>query len=332
MPDEITSGSNPKKRLTTRLLSAFALALALAFSTYVAASVVHNAWFGSIWFLGLLPALLCALISYVADPNLTRGPIFYLLMPIGFVLAVILGTAFAFDEGIICLLILSPIWVPSGIAGSFLLRAARRYAMKSRTLRSSLIVIPLVVGITEAQIPFPHEQVELSRSVVVYATPEEIWPYAVASHAIAPTEGRWNITQNLIGIPRPRGVTLAGTGVGAVRTAFWGDQIQFQERVTQWVPGEKLAWVFNFADGSLQKYTDQHISPDGQFLKIDSGDYTIQPLEPGITKLTLSTHYIAKTHVNSYAELWGELLLGDVQNNVLAIIKHRAESDHAKAR
>ena len=64
-------------------------------------------------------------------------------------------------------------------------------------------------------------------------------------------------------------------------------------------------------------------------LKIDSGYYMITPLTDKTTRLTLRTNYIAKTHVNAYAELWGEILLGDIQNNILAIIKQRAEARHA---
>ena len=76
----------------------------------------------------------------------------------------------------------------------------------------------------------------------------------------------------------------------------------------------------------MQDYTDKRISPDGQFLKIDSGSYTIIPLNKDETLLRLKTNYIAKTHVNIYAKLWGEIFLGDIHNNVLAIIKHRAEA------
>jgi hypothetical protein len=113
-----------------------------------------------------------------------------------------------------------------------------------------------------------------------------------------------------------------------VRTAYWGDKIDFDEDITQWHPGRRLGWSFSFANSSLQDFTDKHIAPDGQFLKIDSGDYTLTPLGDDATLLTLRTRYVAKTHVNLYAELWGEILLGDIESNVLAVIKQRAEAAH----
>ena len=99
----------------------------------------------------------------------------------------------------------------------------------------------------------------------------------------------------------------------------------FQERITAWEPSRRLEWSFNFINSTVQDYTDKHISPDGEFLKIDSGDYVLRPISADKTELILTTRYIAKTHVNPYAKLWGELLMGDIQENVLTIIKDRAE-------
>jgi len=113
-----------------------------------------------------------------------------------------------------------------------------------------------------------------------------------------------------------------------VRTALWGDHVNFDEHITRWQPGHILGWTFAFTNTSLLDYTDKHISPDGQFLKVDAGDYTIQRLSTKQTLLILHTHYVAMTHVNLYAEIWGQLFLGDVENNILAIIKHRAEAAH----
>jgi hypothetical protein len=80
----------------------------------------------------------------------------------------------------------------------------------------------------------------------------------------------------------------------------------------------------------LQHHTDEHIAPDGPLLKIDTGDYRLTPLPDGTTRLTLRTNYVAMTHVN-FARWWGELLLGDIQDNVLAVVKQRAEARHATA-
>ncbi|PTS90833.1 MULTISPECIES: hypothetical protein [unclassified Caulobacter] len=315
----------PRKRLKHRVLSGFALALIIALSAFLLLSASHagSVWFASLWFLALLPAVLCALICYIGDPDQTRSATFYWNVPLVLCALVCVASVFVLHEGVICLVMLSPVWLGSGWAGAFVMRAQR--GRRVRALESSFLIIPLVAAMVEAQIPFPHETVTLTRSVLINAPPEAIWPYAVSSRDIDVHEGRWTVTHNLIGMPRPRESVMAGTGVGAVRTAYWGEHVNFQERIVAWEPGQKLGWRFNFTNSSVQEYTDKHISPDGQFLTVDSGDYRLRPVNAGTTELTLTTRYIAKTHVNPYAKLWGELMMGDVQENVLTIIKDRAE-------
>jgi hypothetical protein len=323
----------PRRRRAGRLLTGFGLALTIAFSSYVLINTTKAAgpWVASLWFLALLPALLCALICYIGDPDQERSDGFYWLVPVVLVGLVVTGSYFILREGVICLIMLSPVWLVSGWAGAFLLRGQRRRGAQRNTLQSSLLIIPLLAGVVEAQIPRPNEQVELSRSILVRATPEEIWPYTVSNPSISPREGRWTITHNLIGLARPRATIIDRAGVGAVRTAYWGDNINFEERITQWTPGRKLGWRFRFTNDSLRDYTDRHISPDGALLKVDSGDYTIRRISADTTELTLRTRYIARTHVNLYTRLWGELLLGDTEDNILSIIKARSESAHARA-
>lgn len=326
---QITSPTNESTpQLAKRVLSGFALALAIAFSAYLLMN--HGMWIASIWFLAVLPAVLCALICYIGDPDQRRPVSFYWKVPFALVALVDIGSIFILREGAICVIMLSPIWLGSGWVGAFTLRAQRRAHLGGNTLQSSFVIIPLVAAGLEAQIPVPHEQVLLTRSIIVYASPDEIWGYAVSNCAIGADEGRWTITHNVIGLPRPRATLLDGVGVGATRTAYWGDHISFEEQITEWVPGQRLGWTFHFSNTSLQDYTDRHVSPDGQFLKIDSGDYTIRQISPEAAMVTLTTRYIAMTHVNLYAKLWGEFLLGDVQNNILSIIKSRSETAHAR--
>ena len=317
-------------RLRGRLIGGITLALAIALSAYILinASKANNAAFASFWFLAVLPAYLCALICYVGDPDRHRPRSFYWQVPPIFVGIVVLGSGFILREGVICLIMLSPIWLVAGWIGAFALRAVRKRRADPARFQASLLFLPLLCGGLESQIPITPAPVTLTRSIVIHASPARIWPFAVANAHIGQDEGRWTFTQNIVGLPRPRATVVKGQGIGAVRTAYWGDNINFDEKITQWQPRRRLGWSFAFANSSLQNYTDKHIAPDGQFLKIDTGDYTLTPLTPETTLLTLRTNYIAKTHVNLYARMWGELLLGDIEGNILAIIKQRAEARH----
>lgn len=320
---------NARRRLNRRVLSGFALALVIALSAFLlfSASRAGSVWFASLWFLALLPALLCALICYIGDPDQTRSSGFYWLVPLALCVIVCLASVFVLHEGVICLIMLAPVWLVSGWIGAFVMRSQRH--RRGRALESSFLIIPLVAAMVEAQMPIPYETVTLSRSVMVQAAPEDIWRYAVSSPDIDGQEGRWTITHDMIGIPRPRESSVTGNGVGAVRTAYWGEHVNFEEHIVEWDPERRLGWSFNFTNSSVQDYTDKHISPDGEFLKIDSGEYVLRPVSDDVTELTLTTRYVAKTHINPYAKIWGELMLGDIQQNVLTIIKDRAERDAA---
>ncbi len=327
-PDE-----KPAQSLKGRLVAGFTLALSIALTAFflINESASYNVAFGSLWFLAILPAYLCALICYIGDPKGEKPRSFYTTAPLVFAAVVIVGAIFILHEGVICLLMLAPIWLAFGWIGAAQMRRFRNRSSDSFKVHSSLLLLPLFSGAIETQIAVPHDQITLTRDIVINAAPEEIWPFAVANPHIGETEGRWTFTQNIVGLPRPRATTLKGTGVGAVRTAYWGDHVNFEERITTWQPGRKLGWTFAFTNTSMRDYTDKHIAPDGEFLKIDTGDYTFTPIGAGKTLVTLRTVYIAKTHVNFYASLWGEILLGDVENNILAIIKDRAEAKHGQA-
>lgn len=333
MESEHPDGKRNQRSVAGRIIAGFTLALVIAISAFflINASSANHVAFGSLWFLVFLPAYLCALICYVGDPDGERSASFYGLVPPVFGMIVIFGSAYFLREGVICLIMLAPLWLGFGWLGAYLMRRYRRAPTYKSTFHSTLLFLPLLSGGLESQIPVSHDRVTLTRQVVIKATPEEIWPYAVSNPHIAASEGRWTFTQSVLGLPRPRATTLTGTGQGAVRTAWWGDKINFDERITHWEPGRRLGWSFTFTNTTLQDYTDKHISPDGEFLKIDTGDYTLTPLADGSTRLTLRTNYIAKTHVNLYAAFWGEILLGDIAGNILTIIKQRAEARHLSA-
>lgn len=114
-----------------------------------------------------------------------------------------------------------------------------------------------------------------------------------------------------------------------MREGRWGAGIRFEERITALEPGRRIAWDFAFPDNSVQQYTDHHISLDGPLLKIAHGGYSLTPLDGGRVRVSLATTYNMRSRLGWYLDLWGERLLGDVSDNVLAIIRQRAEQGRA---
>lgn len=235
-------------------------------------------------------------------------------------------------EGLICILMVLPFWLAAGLGGGLATWIIHRRAQKmgkdgdaTRLQVVGLLALPFAVLYAEEASPPQWQERSVVRSVTIAAPPQDVWPLLVSIPGVAPSEGIATFTHDVAGIPRPTEARLVKRGGQLVRAARWGSDIRFEERVTRLVPDRAIGWDFAFPDTSVQDYTDRHISPDGPMLKIARGGYRLEPLGDGRVRVTLTTTYRMRSRLSWYLELWGEQMLGDVQDNVLAIIKTRAE-------
>lgn len=318
--------SAPRPPVAARVAVAFLAALLLALAVYALLEAIRpDSGLVSFSFLLVLPAVLSGFVAWAADPWGERSLRFYLLVPVWLVLLVILASALILREGVICILILSPLWLISGWVGVLIARDLKRRLGAGGAHCAALLALPFVVLQAEPYWPLPVGEVTVTRSAVVAAPAARIWPLLRGIPDVRPGEGKWNVSQDVIGIPRPRGARLVGEGVGAERRADWGRGIRFGERITEWRPGRRIGWDFRFDDIAGWGFTDRHLMPDSPYFRVVSGGYTLEPLGAGRTRLRLETRYRLRTPVNGYAALWGELFLGDLEDNLLALVRQRAE-------
>lgn len=252
--------------------------------------------------------------------------------PVGLFAVVFAVMRFSGQEGLVCILMVLPFWLAAGLGGALATWLIHRRALKMGKDRDAtrlqvvgLLALPFAVLYAEEASPPQWQERSVTRSIEIAAAPQEVWPLLVSIPGITPSEGIATFTHDVAGIPRPAEAQLVTRNGQLVRVARWGNDIRFEERVTRLVPDREIGWDFAFPDTSVQDYTDHHISPDGPMLKIDRGGYRIEPLGDGRVRVTLTTTYRMRSRLGWYCELWGERLLGDVENNVLAIIKTRAE-------
>tara|TARA_R110000824_G_scaffold4203_5_gene19954 strand:- start:3669 stop:4649 length:981 start_codon:yes stop_codon:yes gene_type:complete len=277
----------------------------------------------------VVPAALGGLIVQLGDPNGSKS----MLGCIGFVTLglgiVFLLTYLARIEGLICIAMIFPLWVPAAAVGALINRWNAKEAKKQGNIRLmsvGWVVFPIALLVVEQIAPPEWNNWEVSREIEIEAGAKNIWPLLIDIPAISPDEGKFNLTQDILMVPRPSEARIQRENTGLVRKAQWGKNIRFDEVVSDLRQGEALSWNFHFPDDSVQTYTDRHISPDGDKLKIISGRYALKQTGTDRSKLVLTTRYKMRSHMDFYLSLWGELLLGDVQDNVLHIIKERAEN------
>ena len=314
-----------------RLLGIFASLLVIAIAAFILLDLLDGAGDGGriavislTWLLGV-PYALGALAAFLIDPRGRDAARSGYIIPLWILIGVLVIGGAIFREGAVCLLMAGFIWIPMIMLGVFTLkRIQRKNQDVSKSFEASLIaVIPAMLLGVDFVIPQQISTYEVRRSIVLDAEPEDIWPMLLSLPDISCDEGRFTTAQSIIRIPRPRAAVVAGEGVGAIRHAQWGDNITFEEHITHWTENEMLSWTFVFPNDSISRYTDRHISPDGEHLRIQEGGYRLEPARNQRTRLTLYTRYEAETPMNAYAALWGEFFLGGIQVNILDIIEDR---------
>jgi hypothetical protein len=137
-------------------------------------------------------------------------------------------------------------------------------------------------------------------------------------------------------VPKPVDARLEGRGVGSMRHVRWGGGIRFGEEITSWHDGRALAWRFRFDAHSIPDAVEAHIRPESDYLQLESGSYRLEATRDGGTRVTLTTRYRIATPLNLYCALWGRIMVGDLHQNVLRVIRGRSEAlagrERSKAR
>jgi len=325
MTDDRTPNRPRVRGAIIRVVAATAAALAFALGVYLLLEATQSGGLMMVSFLLVLPAALSAFVAYVADPWKERSHGFYAAVPLWMLGVTIVAGIVILREGAVCVVMLAPLWLVAGLAGAEFAYRIRRRAADGRTYSLAVLAIPLIAMQVEPLLPVPDRYETVVRTVDIAARPERIWPLLRGIPDVRPDEGQWNVTQDVVGIPRPVGARLIGEGVGAERHAVWGADIRFRERIDEWQVHRSIGWRFHFDDADDWVYTDRHLIPNSPHFAVTQGGYRMQPLETGETRVTLWTRYRMRTHLNTYAMVWGEIFLGDLENNLLTIVKHRAE-------
>jgi hypothetical protein len=321
-----STGRPRRQLLARRAAAASAIALAYGIGVYLLLEAIRptNGVVGAA-FLLVQPAAICAFLAYMVDLGGARRLMGYLMVPVWTLLAVILVSLFVLREGTVCVIILAPLWLISGMIGSLTTMRLRKAVTSGTAFCPAVLALPLLAIWLEPMLPVPREAYVVTRSIVVAAAPQQIWPLLRGIPDVRPDEGRWNVSQDIIGVPRPLSARLFGDGVGAERTANWGAHVEFRERIIEWRENQRIGWSFLFDGSRGWEFTDRHLVPDSPYFRVTTGGYALTPLDSNHTLVTLETRYWIATPVNGYASLWGEPFLGDLENNLLALVKGRAE-------
>ncbi len=283
--------------------------------------------YGSIvsWsFICILPFAFGALVTFLGFKLVGPSTFWRIWAPLivitlGFFISIITDL-----EAILCVIVAVPIMAPSAMIGGIIM--AFLLKKSSGNLQVSFIaLLPFLSAPLENIWQKPHQQVAITDTIEINATPEQVWAEIVSVPAIQSEElpSQWIY---LLDFPKPIAAEIDHHGVGGKRLATFERDVSFFEVVTEYKPNKKLSFTIE-ADPEFIPHTafDQHIIVGGRFYDVLDGSYTIETTKTGC-KLILTSNHRLSTPFNSYAGIWSKWTMNQIQSSILTVIKNRAES------
>ena len=230
----------------------------------------------------------------------------------------ILVTAF---EGIICLVMATPIAIPFTWLGSYL-----GYSIvsnrPSQSLTAILILFFLVPTTAFIEKDIKPELYKVTTSIVIDATPDVVWDYVVAFPQLEePTELLFKA-----GIAYPINARIEGTGVGAIRYCNFNTG-SFVEPITIWEEHKRLGFDVVEYPEPMKELSLWDIDPPHlhDYFASQKGLFTLTELPDGKTKLEGTTWYYHDIKPAFYWRLWSDWTIHKIHNRVLEHIKTTSE-------
>ncbi|MEJ2882066.1 hypothetical protein [Pedobacter sp. GR22-6] len=224
----------------------------------------------------------------------------------------ILMSAIFLGEGMICLLIVSPLIFAFSITGTFM--GQRMFKKKNQGLNVSIISMLFVVFVVDAVSEHDYQNM-VGDEMLIRARPEQVWKHVVAFEKIKQKNDYWLFQ---IGMPSPMQTTVDGYCKGAGRKCIFSNGYIFDEKIVTYEQNKDL--TFDIVAQPLDPEIMGHIDIlRGQFLLKDNLD--------GTTTLIGNSWY--KLHVFPvwYYDLWAESITRNVHLRVMDHIKMLSENN-----
>jgi hypothetical protein len=225
-------------------------------------------------------------------------------------LAILLSYIFL-GEGVICLIIVSPLIFGFVITGAFIGRAMFR--RNNNNLNLSILSLLAIVFIVDSTSEHNYENM-VSDELVINASPDKIWKHVVAFDKITKKEDYWLFK---VGMPSPMATTVSERKLGANRKCIFSNGYVFDEKIVVFDVNKDL--TFDIIEQPKDPEIMGHIDiKKGQFILQDNGD--------GTTTLIGNSWYKLHVFPTWYYDLWAESITRNVHFRVMKHIKLLSEA------
>lgn len=236
----------------------------------------------------------------------------------------VLGTMAILIEGLICAIIILPLFCVLGAFGGLLMGLVCRTTRRRREAVHSFALLPILLSLLPADEVAYQRIGTIERTIVVEASPEKIWRQLHDARDIRQEEvgHAWMYR---IGVPLPIAGVTQQTPTGLVRKVSMGKSIHFEQVATEWMENRFVRWGYRFQEDSFPPNAlDDHVIIGGHYFDLMDTAYTLSPLGSQRTKLSITMRYRVSTQFNWYADAVARFLIGNFEEVILDFYGQRA--------
>lgn len=289
----------------------------------------HTFGLMTISFLFIVPFVIGLVTAYHRDTVTSSGKIAMLTMPIFSIIGLVGISVILGKEGIICALMALPIFLFMATLGGFVgVRVFQRN--RNKLLVSFFAVVPFFIAPIESYFGLSDQLFTEHTTIRIRSTEAIVWGNLTRVKTIMDKENHNSLFQ-FMGFPRPIEAELDTIAVGGIRKAIFSRGLFFTETVTQIKPLHILAFTIEADPNSIPPQAlDEHVMVGGKYFDVLEGRYEIGNNKDNSLTLHLTSKFRLSTPFNFYSGLWSKLIMRDIQENILEIIKQRSERQYSQ--
>lgn len=275
-------------------------------------------------FIYLTPIVVGATTVYFAERRGRRSLGYHMSTAALATVLFVAGTMVLLIEGLICAVIILPLFVLLGLFGGIVMSGVCRLTNWPGPMLSGLVLLPLLLGNIETGTALPDSRAAVERTTLVSAQPAVVWRELLNTSDIRPgeVEQAWAYR---IGVPMPLDGRLLEDAVQPTRRVHMGKNVYFDEVIAEQRPEEWIRWTYRFYPDSFPPYAfDEHVVIGGRYFDVLETSYRLAPVAAG-TAVTMTLRYRVSTRFNWYALPVSRWLLGDLVDSNLNYYRQRSE-------
>ncbi len=278
------------------------------------------------WFIFLAPVVVGMVTVYLAERQYRRSWHYYFMASLIATMLFVAGTLLILVEGLICAVVIVPMFAMLGVVGGLIMGAICRFTRWPKHSLYCFAALPMLLALVGSAFPPSDGIGKIERSVLIHAPVAVVWRNLNDIRDIAPAEMEGALARR-IGVPMPMSGTTRHSPNGWIRESRWGSQVHFDEVMQAWEPERYMRFNYRFAPDSFPRAAlDDHVVIGGHYFDLLDTEFLLEPKDDG-TQLTTRVRYRISTHFNFYADWAAQLLIGNLNEYGLRLYANRSERE-----